>query len=122
MQRDTGHFGIEEDDALVAMLNECCIKNPLAQSLSNGHELSQEEFVKVDGYMKKLLSDISNSTSQAEAQLAGAKYQAKLPPCSNPGCPKVGILRCSKCKVVKYCGKGCQQSHWNESHKKQCKR
>jgi len=120
MQDDKGHFGIEHDDSLVSMLNSC-IRNPLAQSLSNGHELSPEEYRKADGYMETLLDDISKSTSQAEIKLAGAKYQAKLPPCSNSGCSKVGILQCSKCKAVKYCGKDCQKSHWTEAHKKQCK-
>jgi len=69
-----------------------------------------------------VLDDISKSTSEAETKLDGAKYQAKMPPCSNSGCSKVGILYCPNCKAVKYCGKDCQKSHWTESHKKQCKR
>jgi len=123
MQHNTGHSRIKDDDieSVLEMFNTCCIKNPLAQSLSNRHELNEEEYLKVDGYMKTLLDDISKSTSQAETKHAGAKFQAKMPPCSNSGCSKVVILQCSKCKAVKYCGKDCQKSHWNESHKKQCK-
>jgi len=72
--------------------------------------------------MKTLPEDISKSSNQAEAKHAGAKFQAKMPPCSNSGCSKLGILRCSKCKGVKYCGKDCHKFDLNESHKKQCKR
>jgi hypothetical protein len=111
----------DELDPILRMFNMNCIKNPLANSLNNGHELNAEEYQKVDGYMKTLLDDISNSRNQTEVNNAAAKFQSKMPPCSNSGCLKVGILQCSKCKVTKYCGKDCQKSHWNKSHNKECK-
>jgi hypothetical protein len=30
-------------------------------------------------------------------------------------------LRCSRCKVMSYCGKECQLEHWAKHHKQQCK-
>ena len=33
-----------------------------------------------------------------------------------------GILRkCDKCEVVSYCGKRCQEEHWEKVHKEQCR-
>jgi hypothetical protein len=118
-----GHSDSDGDelDPILQMFNMNCIKNPLARSLHNGHELNAEEYQKVDGYMKTLLDDITKSTNQTEVKHAAAKFHSKMPPCSKSGCLKVGILQCSKCKVAKYCGKDCQKSHWNESHNKQCK-
>lgn len=31
------------------------------------------------------------------------------------------MLRCSACKGAFYCGKSCQQNHWNKIHKAECK-
>jgi hypothetical protein len=39
--------------------------------------------------------------------------------CGN--CGEDGGKRCSRCKSVKYCSKGCQMTHWAE-HKKTCKK
>lgn len=33
-----------------------------------------------------------------------------------------GIVRCSRCHQAFYCGTQCQQSHWNNGHKKLCKK
>ena len=41
-------------------------------------------------------------------------------PCSNPGCKKEGISKCSACLQVFYCGQTCQKTHWS-NHKKTCK-
>eukprot|EP00563_Minutocellus_polymorphus_P016227 CAMPEP_0181056892 /NCGR_PEP_ID=MMETSP1070-20121207/19957_1 /TAXON_ID=265543 /ORGANISM="Minutocellus polymorphus, Strain NH13" /LENGTH=379 /DNA_ID=CAMNT_0023136265 /DNA_START=24 /DNA_END=1163 /DNA_ORIENTATION=+ len=37
-------------------------------------------------------------------------------------CQKMGdkLSQCSKCKVVRYCGRDCQLAHWNAGHKKDC--
>jgi len=32
------------------------------------------------------------------------------------------LLRCSKCKAVKYCSKDCQREHWKKQHKAHCKK
>ena len=40
--------------------------------------------------------------------------------CHKEGCHDVGSLRCSRCKVAKYCSKECQKDAWKQ-HKKQCK-
>jgi hypothetical protein len=36
-------------------------------------------------------------------------------------CGEDGQKRCSRCKAVKYCSKGCQRTHWAE-HKITCKK
>ncbi|QDZ23306.1 MYND-type domain-containing protein [Chloropicon primus] len=42
--------------------------------------------------------------------------------CALPGCGKTvkKALRCSKCKVVYYCGRDCQVKHWSNGHSKEC--
>ena len=40
--------------------------------------------------------------------------------CCNPKCENKGKLRCSKCKLVYYCGKECQRDMWS-NHKSTCK-
>jgi hypothetical protein len=41
-------------------------------------------------------------------------------PCADCGTVKdTGMLRCSKCKSVRYCSTECQKNHWNE-HKPSC--
>ncbi|KAJ3732960.1 hypothetical protein DFJ43DRAFT_269280 [Lentinula guzmanii] len=35
-------------------------------------------------------------------------------------CEKRGISACSKCRLVRYCSKQCQEAHWS-SHKKDCR-
>ena len=34
---------------------------------------------------------------------------------------KSTILKCSKCKMIYYCSKQCQQEHWEKVHKKHCR-
>ena len=36
-------------------------------------------------------------------------------------CGELASLRCSNCRMVFYCKKACQVSHWKSSHKDQCK-
>ena len=38
--------------------------------------------------------------------------------CGKPGA--TGMLRCSKCKSVRYCSRECQRSDWKQ-HKLRCK-
>ena len=36
-------------------------------------------------------------------------------------CNKKGeLLRCTKCKVTRYCNQACQRNHWKEGHKDTC--
>ena len=37
-----------------------------------------------------------------------------------PENPKT-VRRCTRCHVVAYCGKECQEEHWHKVHRKQCK-
>jgi hypothetical protein len=44
--------------------------------------------------------------------------------CNGPGCycsDKESLMKCSRCKVVRYCSRECQQKHWVQGHKQQCK-
>lgn len=40
--------------------------------------------------------------------------------CVNCFSDKGKTLKCGACKMVRYCSKECQKSHWNEIHKSQC--
>jgi len=46
------------------------------------------------------------------------------PKCSNPSCSKrkENMKKCGNCKVVKYCSKECQVTHWKNGHKAECER
>ena len=35
--------------------------------------------------------------------------------------PKKPLQRCTRCHVVTYCGRECQEEHWNKVHRKHCK-
>ena len=41
--------------------------------------------------------------------------------CAADGCETPGTLKCSKCKLVHYCGSACQKKHWKSAHKKACR-
>ena len=30
------------------------------------------------------------------------------------------LLKCSRCKRVRYCGRECQRAHWRAGHKAEC--
>ncbi|CAE8598956.1 unnamed protein product [Polarella glacialis] len=55
------------------------------------------------------------------SQLHGSEGQ-----CANCGChtrrvPGGKLSKCSGCRMVYYCGKECQASHWKKGHKRVCK-
>ncbi|KAJ4468726.1 hypothetical protein J3R30DRAFT_1598287 [Lentinula aciculospora] len=57
--------------------------------------------------------------------LIGSMFYVKCSAYSTSGsgltnCDKRGIHACSKCRLLRYCSKQCQESHWN-THKKDCK-
>ena len=43
-----------------------------------------------------------------------------LPACDNCADTACPLKNCSRCKLVKYCGKPCQRQHWKSGHKKRC--
>lgn len=48
-----------------------------------------------------------------------------LAPCANPTCNEIEVdvknfAKCSRCRRVAYCSKGCQAKHWKSTHKKNC--
>jgi len=43
-----------------------------------------------------------------------------LPQCDNCADTALPLKNCSRCKLVKYCGKPCQRQHWKSGHKKRC--
>ena len=40
--------------------------------------------------------------------------------CVKAGTAEVPMLRCSRCKVVRYCGRTCQKADWVGGHKLVC--
>ena len=43
-----------------------------------------------------------------------------LPECDNCADTALPLKNCSRCKLVKYCGKPCQRQHWKVGHNKRC--
>ena len=41
--------------------------------------------------------------------------------CSCTNCQTGKVMNCSRCKMVSYCSKECQQEHWKYSHKAVCR-
>jgi hypothetical protein len=41
--------------------------------------------------------------------------------CAKPGCSGAGLKKCAGCRVIFYCGKECQVTHW-PAHKPECER
>jgi hypothetical protein len=53
-------------------------------------------------------------------------YETKLKPiccgrCGRTPSNEEKLLRCSACRVIKYCNINCQREHWSQCHKKECK-
>jgi hypothetical protein len=40
--------------------------------------------------------------------------------CYGDSCDEEAELSCSKCKMVRYCGKECQSWHWKNGHRPRC--
>ncbi|KAA6402251.1 MAG: hypothetical protein EZS28_002214 [Streblomastix strix] len=58
----------------------------------------------------------------AESAFAYSLANLKICRCANciKKCESDKIMRCSKCKKVKYCSKECQKAHWKFIHKIEC--
>ena len=35
-------------------------------------------------------------------------------------CAAVDVEQCRRCKVVYYCSRSCQKTHWKASHRRRC--
>lgn len=70
-----------------------------------------------------LTDDLSISELlQASAPLPFCEQTSKtVDVCASPTCSKGGAKSCSRCKLVKYCGRECQVSDWRR-HKKVCRK
>ena len=56
----------------------------------------------------------------------GAGGEGVCERCDGPNCGNRAngvnpLLKCKRCKAVKYCGRECQVKHWKAGHKKMCK-
>ena len=49
-----------------------------------------------------------------------AAYLESKASCVNPGCPRGGLKKCSRCQRMRYCGAACQKAHWKAGHKREC--
>jgi ankyrin repeat protein len=73
----------------------------------------------VDSSVSKITAaDISKRFGALTTQTA---YLEAKTHCSNTGCSGVGIMKCTRCKQVRYCGEPCQLAHWRVQ-KADCKR
>lgn len=89
---------------------------PLANLQYNG----PKESVFAIGHLANSRIDDRRATATAAAKAA----RAIADKCSNPSCSSASdnseLLECSSCHTVRYCGKLCQTTHWEE-HKPVCK-
>jgi hypothetical protein len=51
--------------------------------------------------------------------LNGGSFTQKQTKCGNICCYNIGIMICSRCKIIKYCSKQCQREDWKR-HKTEC--
>lgn len=71
--------------------------------------------------------------AEASTSAASGSSPAPEPPtrprrrtCSNPGCgaterPDGGkLLKCERCRTVRYCSAECQKQHWHVQHRAEC--
>ena len=67
-----------------------------------------------------------NHIRTAVLQALGCANPPPVHVVSKPGarvcsqCPKPAASKCSRCKLVWYCGRGCQLAHWKAGHKSSC--
>eukprot|EP01036_Dinobryon_divergens_P030408 gene30408-39650_t len=89
---------------------------PLANLQYNG----PKESVFSIGHLANSRIEDRRATATAAAKAA----KAIADKCSNPSCTSASdnseLLECSSCHTVRYCGKLCQTTHWEE-HKPVCK-
>ncbi|KZT39762.1 hypothetical protein SISSUDRAFT_1045071 [Sistotremastrum suecicum HHB10207 ss-3] len=57
--------------------------------------------------------------SRMQAKI-GAVDPATLPHCTWCDHPSLGLKKCARCGIAKYCDKECQQYHWKTGHKAEC--
>lgn len=43
-----------------------------------------------------------------------------LSPCRCASCGAPGVVRCGRCRKVRYCSAACQGAHWKAEHKRTC--
>jgi hypothetical protein len=67
-----------------------------------------------------------NHIRTAVLQALGCANPPPVHVVSKPGarvcsqCPKPAASKCARCKLVWYCGRGCQLAHWKAGHKSSC--
>jgi hypothetical protein len=66
--------------------------------------------------------EISTKDIRSANSLPHRKGEARnVDSCAFSNCTKLGTKVCSRCKLVKYCGKSCQAADWHE-HKRSCRK
>lgn len=65
--------------------------------------------------------EASEKVSSQDKQLLRKEFAKTLKRCGGVKCSKPGLKYCSKCMIVKYCGRDCQLGDW-AVHKIDCKR
>merc|ERR1712167_213896 len=74
--------------------------------------------------VKELERDLRKYEVTSEQSAETVKTLGK---CSNPLCSKREqrvrqFQVCARCQVTRYCSRKCQKTHWNNGHKKYCKK
>eukprot|EP00590_Aulacoseira_subarctica_P011569 CAMPEP_0172419808 /NCGR_PEP_ID=MMETSP1064-20121228/6211_1 /TAXON_ID=202472 /ORGANISM="Aulacoseira subarctica , Strain CCAP 1002/5" /LENGTH=336 /DNA_ID=CAMNT_0013159463 /DNA_START=58 /DNA_END=1068 /DNA_ORIENTATION=- len=138
---DAGEDPLREDDKFgcsaidfAAIANQTVVGEILKRNIiQQKARVSSEEESKTEKSNLKHIAELGinlyetplqpHETADDEEHLKEAKHKV----CDNPACsqPKRGVgtklMKCNKCRCVRYCGRECQVAHW-PIHKKACRK
>ena len=74
----------------------------------------------VDAIEESLKIQAEQAKNDPVDEATKAEIEPDSPNCAQCGKPALGMLRCTGCRRVYYCGKDCQVSHWRAGHRGEC--
>ena len=105
------------------------IKAQLKFKSSEGMKRLLEAYPRPPDPYAQFLNDLNKETAGVVHAFSVPGCQRREPPaegearcvvCRVPASDTVTLMKCGKCKAVKYCSRDCQKTHWKE-HRKVCK-
>ena len=108
-----------EDDAIKIMMT-----SPKKEAFEAGLSRHRGSFSEGEYQLFRVML-LSENLSIEEALISQQLDQSKkargiFNECANAGCGNEGTKICQRCKVVCYCSRSCQVSHWRAAHKNVC--
>ena len=74
----------------------------------------------VNNWRKENPNDKYNDLPDNDLKLLMTATNKVHPQCWNCGSRKENLQICGKCKIARYCNRGCQREHWKNAHKNEC--